>query len=271
MIKSAKELAFIYDLYIVPNWREAFDAALEELLKLPKSGRILDAGCGTGTFAFDLAVKMGDRGEVVAVEEDKERLKLALGKNSIKNLENLKFIQAPLDSISSLERAFDVAILDVSLFTPRQLQDDLELILSDLKKTCLEDATFVLKTATRGTFDEFFSVYWEALFETDLLTEKLDALILNRVTVDEAEQFVKDAGFRSVESTTIKCELLFDDGKSFIEDPIIESYFLDDWLTIVEENQRVRVKAKLIEVIDRIREDEKFDASFKVTLVKATA
>ena len=81
-MKSAKELAFIYDLYIVPNWREAFDASLEEILKLPKSGRILDAGCGTGTFAFDLAVKMGDRGEVVAVEEDQERLKLALGKNS---------------------------------------------------------------------------------------------------------------------------------------------------------------------------------------------
>ena len=89
--------------------------------------------------------------------------------------------------------------------------------------------------------------------------------------MDEAEQFVKDAGFRSVESTTIKCELLFDDGKSFIEDPIIESYFLDDWLAIVEEDQRERVKAKLMEVIDRVREDEKFDASFKVTLVKATA
>ncbi len=270
-MKSAKELAFIYDLYIVPNWREAFDAALEEILKLPKSGRVLDAGCGTGTFAFDLAVKMGDRGEVVAVEEDQERLKLALGKNSIKQLENLKFIQAPLDSISSLERAFDVAILDVSLFSPKQLQDDLELILSDLKKTCIEDATFILKTATRGTFDEFFSVFWEALFELDLETEALDALILNRVTVDEAENFVKAAGFRSVESSTIKCELLFDDGKSFIEDPIIESYFLDDWLSIVEAREHSLVKASIVEIIDRVREGEKFDASFKVTLVKATA
>ena len=270
-MKTAKELAFIYDLYIVPNWREAFDAALDETLKLPKSGRILDAGCGTGTFAFDLAVKMGERGEVIAVEEDDERLKLALGKNSIKNLENLKFIQAPLDSISSLERAFDLAILDVSLFSPVQIHDDLENILSDLKKTCVEDATFIMKTATRGTFDEFFSVFWEALFELDLPAEGLEELILNRVTVDEAEQYVKEAGFREVESSTLKCELLFEDGKSFIEDPIIESYFLDDWLAIVVEDQRSQVKAALIEVIDRTREGEKFDASFKVTLVTATA
>ena len=81
----------------------------------------------------------------------------------------------------------------------------------------------------------------------------------------------QDAGFRAVESSTIKCELLFEDGKAFIEDPIIESYFLDDWLAIVAEEERAQVKAALIEVIDRTREGEKFDASFKVTLVTATA
>ncbi len=269
-MKSEKELAFIYDLYIVPNWREAFDAAIEESLKLPKSGRILDAGCGTGTFAFDLAVKMGDRGEIVAVEEDKERLKIAQGKNTLKNLDNLKFIQAPLDSISSLERAFDVAILDVSLFTPEQLEEDIDLILTDIKRACLEEATFILKTATRGTFDEFFSVFWEALFELELESDKLESLILNRHTVDAVEQFVKEAGFREVSSSTIKCELLFEDGKSFVEDPIIESYFLDSWLAIVPEAKHAKIKTVIITIIDRMREGEPFDASFKATLVNAT-
>ena len=53
-IKSQKELAFLYDLYIGTDWAERFAALVDEQVQLPKEGRALYIAAGTGRHALAL-------------------------------------------------------------------------------------------------------------------------------------------------------------------------------------------------------------------------
>jgi hypothetical protein len=46
--KTEKEQAFLYDLYITPDWSERFAGLIDEHITLPKRGRVLYVGSGTG-------------------------------------------------------------------------------------------------------------------------------------------------------------------------------------------------------------------------------
>src|SRR5438270_10151597 len=90
--KSAQELAYLYDLYIVPTWRELFDRLVDEEVKPPKQGRLLDAECGTGSYAIDLSAKLGPKAEVIGVDPSDERLELARAKAQVKKLHHVDFV-----------------------------------------------------------------------------------------------------------------------------------------------------------------------------------
>src|SRR5262249_32969456 len=94
--RDEKELAYLYDLYVVPQWREAFDRIVDEELELPEEGKFLDAGCGTGSYAIDLAIRGGAKVEVIGVDTDPERLALARSKAEIKKLDRITFQQGSL-------------------------------------------------------------------------------------------------------------------------------------------------------------------------------
>src|SRR5215207_7030759 len=66
---NEREEAYIYDLYIVPQWREPFNQLFDDEVKLPKEGKILDAGCGTGALTLDLAANLGSKSSVVGIDE----------------------------------------------------------------------------------------------------------------------------------------------------------------------------------------------------------
>src|SRR5258708_39657420 len=57
-----KELAFRYDLFIAPDWRDRFDTLINENIQLPSEGEILDVNCGTGAHAIELAENLRDKG-----------------------------------------------------------------------------------------------------------------------------------------------------------------------------------------------------------------
>src|SRR5206468_1560085 len=71
-IKDPKEQAYLFDLYVVPQWREVFDRLVDEEVELPKAGKLLDAECGTGGYAIDLALRIGKKAEVVGVDASEE-------------------------------------------------------------------------------------------------------------------------------------------------------------------------------------------------------
>lgn len=270
--KDAKELSFLYDLYFVPGWRELFDQILDAEVKLPAEGKFLDAGCGTGGYALDLAVRMGDKAEVIGIEDDYERLAIAQGKASVAKLENLRFAQGALESLGVEDDDFDFVVADLSLLPPAELPERLEDILQELKRVAKYGAQVVLKLATRGSFDAFYSLYWEALYELDLLeySAQLEDLINERLTVEQIETAVRDAGFRHIESLTDNLHFEFENAEAFFSAPLIEYGFLGHWLGLLaSEREEQQVREALMRIIDRDFGEGEFEVSAKATLVIA--
>jgi ubiquinone/menaquinone biosynthesis C-methylase UbiE len=265
-MSNEKELAYRYDLLITPDWRERFDTLLSESIKLPTEGRILDVNCGTGAHAIELAEKMRGNGEVIGTDPSAERLDIARAKAQVKKIDDVAFEQSSPDALRFDSFEFDAVIGDASMLPPEEIED----MLDEMVRVAQPDARVVLKMATRGSFDEFFSIYWEALLGaglSDAIWGELEALIKARSGISDAENMAVRAGLREVKSFTAKEEFNFETGDEFIESPLIKDVFLPDWFAIIPQEQQEELREQLISIIDRERHDGTFYFSIKATLI----
>ncbi|HZS05018.1 MAG TPA: class I SAM-dependent methyltransferase [Blastocatellia bacterium] len=263
---SDKEQAFLYDLFIVPGWREVFDQMVDEEIEVPEKGRILDAGCGTGGYAVSLAAKLGADSEVVGVDTSAERLELARGKAEVQKVKRVSFESGSPEASGQAASDFDLVIGDASMHRPERMGA----VFAEMARVARPGASVVVKLATHGSFDEFFSIYWEALHDLGLeeLTPQLEKLITERLTVSDAEELAKSAGLKGVRSVTQKERFDYANAEEFLSAPLMESSFLDEWLAILpDENAVRRVRRKLADIIDRERHHMDFDVSIKATLI----
>ena len=88
--------------------REIGATLIDELLVVEKGSTILDLGCGTGYLTKLLSDHVGPDGRVVAVDPDKERLKIAREKYSASNIE---YIEA--DSTTFPEAQYDIIFANI--------------------------------------------------------------------------------------------------------------------------------------------------------------
>ena len=263
-----KELAFRYDLFITPEWRDRFDTLVNESIKLPVEGRILDVNCGTGAHAIELAERMRGKAEVIGVDPDAERIALARAKALVKKSE-ATFEQSSATDLPFENYAFSMVIGDASMFRDDQIED----VLAEMIRVAESEGQVVLKLATHGSFDEFFSVYWEALHEDGLDGEAwaaLEELISERRTVTNAEQMAERLGLRKIESFVSKEEFSFEDAETFLESPLIKDHFLSQWLGILPLEKHDEVRHHIASIIERERHDGPFEISIKATLVMGT-
>ena len=70
--KTDKELAFLQDLFIAPDWGERFAELIDEHVKLPDEGRALYAAAGTGGHAMALVERARKKLELLCVDENAE-------------------------------------------------------------------------------------------------------------------------------------------------------------------------------------------------------
>lgn len=265
-MSSDKELAYRYDLFIAPDWSERFDTLLEESVEISAEGRVLEVNCGTGAHAIELAEKMKGKGSVVAVDSSAERIELARAKAQVKKLLDVEFKEAHADSLPFNSEAFDSVIGDASLVPTDQVAP----MLSEMVRVASPGGRVVLKVTTRGSFGEFFSIYWEALHEAGLDSEvlrELEAMINERATISEIENLAGQLGLRDIEVFSSKEEFLFETGADFISSPLIEDEFLSRWLSIIPEARRQEVRSLIVSLIEEERHDAPFDISIKAALV----
>lgn len=265
-MNDAKELAYRYDLFVTADWRERFDILLDENIKLPVEGRILDVNSGTGSNAIEIAERLKDKGEVIGIDPDDERVALARAKALVKKLDNVRFDQGDPSTLSFESHSFDAVIGDASMLSEDQIEDTLE----EMIRVAQPEARVILKLSTRGSFDEFFSLYWEALHEAgidDQAWAALEQLINERRTVSVAESLADRAGLRNVESFVSKEEFDFETAEEFLESPLINDHFLPRWLEVVPQEKRNEALRQVVSIIDRERHEAPFDVSIKATII----
>ena len=263
---SSREQALIYDLYVVPAWREVFDQILDQQIKVPVEGRFLDIECGTGGFAIDLALNGGRKVEVVGVDSDPERLLLARGKAEMKKLDRIEFQTAQATHVDFPDGSFDFVVADLSLLPVESLVPAWK----EAVRVARKGAPVVIKLSTRGSFDEFFSLLWETLFELDLIdyTPQIEGLITERLAVADAEQVAHDAGLKDNRTFTHKEQYEYPDAETFLEDPLISSQFLNHWMSIIQDAEtRSNARKKLTSIIDRERNDMDFYLSVRASVI----
>lgn len=263
---DAKELAYLYDLYVVPQWREVFDRMVDEEIEFPKEGNFLDAICGTGGYAVDLSLRLGAKVAVIGVDPSEEKLVLARGKADIKKPNRAEFRAGSLKKLDFPVGEFDLVIGDFSMLPVAEIENAFDELIRVAKK----GGTVIAKLATQGSFGEFFSIYWEALYDLNLIEHSpaVERLISEPLSASGAEAMALDAGLSKVRSVVKNERLHFTDAQEFFGSPLIESSFLENWLVFLPDSEtRGLVQQQLAKIIDRERQGSSFDVSIKATLI----
>src|SRR5687767_4026357 len=178
--KSDKELAFIHDLFIAPDWGERFAELIDEHVTLPNEGKALYLAAGTGGHAIALQERAGEKLQLVCLEENEECVEIARAKATTAN-DQTEFQFGQLDQIPLPDNQFDLVIGNASLIRRHRVRD----IFSEMVRVAAPGALIALALPTASSFGEFFSIYWEALHNTGLteLESGVEELITELPTV----------------------------------------------------------------------------------------
>lgn len=260
--KTDKELAFLQDLFIAPDWGERFAELIDEHVKLPTEGKALYIAAGTGGHALAIQERAGSKVDLLCIDENPECLELARAKASATE-EQVRFDKSEIDNLNLGDNQFDLVIGNASLVSPRRIRK----MFSEMTRVASPGATIALTLPTASSFGEFFSIYWEALHNNGLLDHESDVeqLITQLPTVSDVEQLAEDEGLRDVEMWTRIEEFDFDSGEQFLSSPLVSEFLMNEWLALVPNDQR----AELIKEISRLINEERHEAEFALS-VKAT-
>ena len=260
--KTDKELAFLQDLFIAPDWGERFAELIDEHLKLPEEGKALYAASGTGSHAIALQERAGKKVEFVCVDENAECIELAQAKATATN-EQAQFSQTRLDSLALPDNQFDLVVGNASLIPTRRVRK----MFAEMVRVAGPGATIALALPTASSFGEFFSIFWEALHNTGLTESEVvvEQLINELPTISDVEQMADDEGLRDVSSWTSIEEFDYESGEQFLNSPLVSEFLMPAWLAHLPESMR----ADLIREISRLINEERHEAEFALS-VKAT-
>ncbi len=258
MAKTKREIAFLHGLCVEDEWTSIFTKSVDRGIKLNDSETVLYINAGTGNHALDLCGKLDPDVQMFAVCENSELQKIAQEKSNALN--------AKLDFSTSLPLVeSDIVIADLSLISSDKLPDSLARAVSASGK----DVAFFLPTV--GSFGEVFSYLWEVLLDLDLLEKSADieSLITDLPTVSDIKSISKKLSLKKINDST-KTEILeFENGRQFVESPLIKYFLMPGWLKSFGEKEKEQVTEKLAQKIDAECDDLSFRCSVKATLITA--
>jgi ubiquinone/menaquinone biosynthesis C-methylase UbiE len=262
--KSDKELAFLQDLFIAPDWGERFAELIDEHVKLPKEGKALYLSAGTGGHALALKERAGNKLDLLCVDENPECLELARAKASATD-ERIGFDTVELDNLNLRDNTYNLVIGNASLVSPQRVRK----ILSEMVRVAAPGATIALTLPTASSFGEFFSIYWEALHNNGFIDHESDVeqLITQLPTVSDVEQLAEDEGLKDVESWTRIEEFDFESGEQFLSSPLVSEFLMHEWLALVPDDMRAELFSEISRLINEERHEAEFALSVKATLV----
>lgn len=262
--KSDKELAFLQDLFIAPDWGERFAELIDEHVKVPDQGKALYAAAGTGGHAMALQERAVKKLEMLCVDENAECLELAQAKATATS-EDVGFCQSRVDSLALPDNQFDLVVGNASLISTHRVRR----MFSEMVRVAGPGATLALALPTASSFGEFFSIYWEALHNTGLTDHESDVehLITELPTVSEVEQMADEEGLQDVATWTRVEEFDYDSGERFLNSPLVAEFLMPEWLALVPEEMRADLSREITRLINEERHEAEFALSVKATLV----
>lgn len=262
--KTDKELAFLQDLFIAPDWGERFAELIDEHVKLPAEGKALYLASGTGGHAMAIQERAGSKVDFLCLDENPECLELARAK-AIAADEQIGFDTAELDNLQLRDNQYQLVIGNASLVSPQRIRK----MFSEMIRVAAPSATIAFTLPTASSFGEFFSIYWEAIHNSGLLDHEagVEQLVTALPTVSDVEKLAEDEGLKDVKSWTRIEEFDYDSGEQFLSSPLVSDFLMHDWLSLVADDKRAGLIAEISRLINEERHEAEFALSVKATLI----
>lgn len=259
MAKTQKELAFLRDLYINESWTKRFTDLIDKHFSFANTENLLYINAGTGYHAFALQEKIGKKTNIFATCENEDILVIAREKAAAIN-SNVDFSTIRFD-----DDAFDAVLADASFVKPSEFPD----FMDEAIRVTKSGSKIGILVVTSGSFGEIFSLLWEVLFNEDLgehgaVAEKI---IAELPTVSRVEEIAERAGLVNVKTHTATEVFEYENGKEFVESPLVIDFLLPAWLETLDEKEKERVIEKLAQLIDTEDGNLSFRFSVKATLL----
>jgi len=257
MEKTQKELAFLRDLYVTPDWTRRFTELVDKNLKLDDAENVLYINAGTGDHCFAIREKIDERTAVFGQCENEDVMSIARDK-AIAVRSDVDFSMLEFEDDS-----FDAVVADATFVLPREVDEFIE----DAVRVAKEGGRVTLFLPSAGSYGEVFSLLWEVLFNEDLGEHGREAedMIAELATPASLKTKAEVRGLTNVKLETANEIFEFTNGEEFMASPLIEDFLLPHWVESLDENEKEQVKAKLAQLIDA----EDGDLAFRFT-VKAT-
>lgn len=256
MSKTQRELAFLRDLYITPDWTQRFTGIFDKNFKFSDDKEILYINAGSGNHLLELKEKIALDAQISAYSVDEESNILARGKAEMIGAEVTFAGEFPRES-------YDLVIADASFVQPDELSDFMA------EAADLTDKRIAIFLPTAGSFGEIFSFLWESFLNADLLDRagEVERLITAIPTVSRIEEVTEGLSFSKIKAVTEAEVFEFENGTDFINSPLVADFLLPVWLDFVDELEQERVRVELTQLIDDNAENLTFRFTVKATLV----
>jgi len=259
MSKTAKELAFIRDLVIDPEWTLRFTELFDKHFKIADEKEILYINPGTGNHAIELRAKLDDDVRFQTFSTDTESNILAQAKTEVVKAEIAFGGEFPRES-------FDLVIADASFVK----QEDLTEFIQDAIE--LSDGRVAITLTTAGSFGEIFSLMWESCLESGLSEHapEIERMIASMPQVTAVEELAAKLGLKKIKSHTANEVFEYENGAEFIAAPLVSDFLMPMWLDFLSEDEADLLLNKLAAAIDEQAEGLTFRFSVKATLINGT-
>jgi len=263
-LKTSKELAFLHELFVATDWGERFSGLIDEHVKLPKKCQAVYVAAGTGGHAIALQERAGDDLKFLCVDENEDSLELARAKAAVLKL-STEFRQERVDDLTVEDNRFNLVVGDGSLVHSERIPK----MLAEMTRVAAPAATVALSLPTFSSFGEFFSIYWEALHNCDLMDHEADveSLIITLPSVSSVEEMADAAGLESVTSWTVIEEFDYESSEKFLGSPLISDFLMQVWLETLPQGSRKQVVREIGRLINEERHEAEFALTVKATLV----
>ncbi|MCC6743358.1 MAG: methyltransferase domain-containing protein [Acidobacteria bacterium] len=260
-----KERAFEFDLFVSTGWVDRFDQLVSEHVELPDEGRLLSINCGTGDNVLALAAKL-KAGEVVGTDADAERLAIARAKAIVAKAEKYEFVEADPRHLDFADGTFAGVLLDATFESPA----DLSGLTAEALRVAAPGAPVVVTITGGGSFDEFYSLLWEALHDVgiaDSVWPRIEPIVLARPKAPEAVEILRAAGLRYAKPHVSKEEWRFESPRELLDSPLAAMLFIDASFAEIPESDRGAVSESLERILEREIGGKYFPVSAKALAV----
>jgi hypothetical protein len=176
-----------------------------------------------------------------------------------------RFRQAQLDQLALPDNHFDLVIANASIVPPQRIAT----MFAEMVRVAAPGALVGMALPTFSSFGEFFSIYWEALHNSGLLSLESDVehLITELPTIFDVEQMAEGWGLDNVMSWTRTEEFDYASGEQFLNSPLVADFLMQGWLASVPETSKSQVSQEISRLINEERHEAEFALSVKATLV----